>query len=91
MNKILDNILTEELERQVGRLDLSSSKKVKKVITELFTFSTDTFLKNIGSQETVLDEDEALPQENWEWLLNTINESFHDDSEEWVTKLKNQK
>lgn len=91
MNKILDKILTEELESQMNRIDLSTSKKVQKVIKELFTFSTDTFLKNIGSQEAILDDDEALPQENWEWLLNTINESFHENQEEWIKGLKNQK
>jgi uncharacterized protein (DUF2384 family) len=90
-NKNLDRILQEELNREVKNLDLKNPEKVKSVIKELFTFSTDSFLKNIGSQEAILDEKEEISQENWEWLMQTINESYKDSPDTWNEELKEQK
>lgn len=88
---ILDRLIQEEVERVVETMNLSSPKELGKVLNELFTFSTDTFLKNIGSQEAILDEKDALPQENWDWLMETLNESFQENKKEWLKQLKEQK
>ena len=88
---ILKRIIEEEVEIQVEKLNLSSPKIIGDVITELFTFSTDTFLKNIGSQEALLDEKDALPQENWDWLIEMLNESFEEEKKEWIKQLQEQK
>ena len=87
----LDRILNEEIENEMKRLKLDKPEKVVKVLKELFSFSTDSFLKNIGSQEALLDEDEEVSQENWDWLMQTINESFKDNPKEWGMELKKQK
>lgn len=89
--EILDKIITEELEKQVEALNLSSPEKIGNVLQELFTFSTDNFLKNIGSQEAILDEKESLPEENWDWLMETINQSYQEVPEPWEEELGKQK
>lgn len=88
---ILDRFIKEEVERVVENMNLSSPKQLGKVLKELFTFSTDTFLKNIGSQEAILDEKDVLPAENWDWLMDTLNQSFQEDQKEWLKQLKEQK
>jgi hypothetical protein len=90
-NEILDRFITEEVERTVNRMNLSSPQVLGDVLQELFTFSTDTFLKNIGSQEAILDDKDALPVENWDWLMETLNQAFQENAKEWIEQLKAQK
>ena len=87
----IKQIINEEVDKQIESLNIKQPQELKKILQELFTFSTDNFLKNIGSQETILDEKEALPEENWDFLLKTINESYSESKEDWSKELKKQK
>lgn len=89
--KNLQTILKEEINKEVKSLNLQDPKRVAKVIKELFTFNTSSLLKNIGDQDEILDEKDALPEENWQWLISMINESFAENNEEWENQLKEQK
>jgi hypothetical protein len=91
MKKTIHDILKEEINREIKSMKLDSPGKIANVIKELFTFSTSSILKNMGNQEEVLDEKDALPKENWDWLISMINEAFNDNPEEWQKLLKQQK
>ena len=64
-----NKIFQEEIERQSKEFNVSESK-IKNFLTELFTFNSSTLLKNLGSQEEILNDNDSLPNEFWEEIIN---------------------
>lgn len=91
MNNNIERLLEEEIKNQVNSLNVRNVERVKKVIHELFNFSTENLLTNMGSQDAILDEKDSIGEENWDWLISMINQSYNESPEDWKKDLKKQK
>lgn len=91
MGKSLKKIINEEIERQAKNMKLDSPKEVTSMLKELFAFSTNKVMNQMGSVEA--DENNQLADENWDFFLETIMESIEEEPNEWykmiaMTKMK---
>lgn len=87
MNKAYDKIVDSEIDAFVSKINLSESKKITKVLKELFFLSTDKLMNNIGSVET--DKNSQVVTENWDLFIDSLTQAVQDESELWKIGIKN--
>jgi len=87
MNKTYERIINEEINKYMEDFDLKESKKVSKVLKELFFLSTDKLMNNIGSVET--DDSNAIATENWELFVDSLTQAVQEQQDLWSIGIKN--
>ncbi|MEO6305582.1 MAG: hypothetical protein ABIP51_20630 [Bacteroidia bacterium] len=83
----IKKIIEEEVEKQSKKFSVDSDD-LKFFMTELFSFNSSKLLTSLGNQDEILDSKDLLPEEFWQSLIDIINESYSDLSEEWETSFK---
>jgi hypothetical protein len=83
----LKKIIAEEVERQSKKYNLKPDE-LKTFMTELFSFNPSKLLTSLGNQGEILDEKDALPDEFWQELIDTINDSYGELEDDWEKELK---
>jgi len=88
--KTFNILLQEEIDKFVDeKIHLTKNKKQKKSLNELFTMNINNFMKDIGSQE--IDDNTEIDTELWDWFLQTVDNSMHEQPDKWAELLKEQK
>lgn len=90
--KTFNTLLQEEIDLFINdkiHLKNLSKSKGKKSLNELFSMNITNFMKDIGSQE--IDDNTEIDTELWEWFLQTVDNSMHEQPDQWSKLLKEQK
>lgn len=88
--KTFNSILQESIDEFV-RENIHVKKNIsgKQSLNELFNMNINNFMKDIGSQE--IDDDTEIDTELWDWFLQTVDNSMHEQPDKWSELLKKQK
>lgn len=78
----MNKAVLSEIKKQSKEFSVDENK-LKVFLNELFTFNSDSILRDMGNQEETLDEKDALPDEFWEEIINNINESYSELEKGW--------
>jgi len=79
--------IIKEILKESKRMNVNPNETTK-ILKELFIFDQSNMLKQLGSQEELLDEKDELPLEFWEEIIELINESYNENPKLWIKKLK---
>jgi hypothetical protein len=86
MNNTYTKLLTEEVNRNVDRLNIKNPNQVTAVLKELFYLNTEKLIGNISSVS--MDSKSGLAQESWDWFVDTLSQSIREDQESWMKDIK---